>query len=221
MTDLVQEFFLRDLSEAEHEALSKMLESTPDAALRYEQLLEQSYLATGLPQPSLPQGLQSLPHPGAGGLTGLSGSIKILLAVLATTGVILWKFWPQPKTEISVPVQPQAVQQTAPKALTVPVKEAIKLLAPVQPSAAAPGPEGQELSVVVDAPVKNLVTVRILGQDGQEIRNLYTGFVQPGHWAFRWDGDLTDGKPAPPGNYQIDVQTGTLHQTKNIRIKPN
>ena len=218
MVDLVQEFFKRDLTEAEHEALSKLLECSPEAASGYERLLEQNYLATGLPQPTLPKGLQSLPHHGAGGLTGLGSSIKIFLAVLAVSGIALWKFWPQTKAEISMPVQ-QPVQQILEKHLTTNVKPLVKKPAPIQPSAAEPTQEGQELSVVVNAPQRSLVTVRILDPAGKEVRALYTGFVEPGRWNFKWDGLLGNGELAGAGDYRIDVQTGEAHQTKDIWIK--
>ena len=218
MADLVQEFFTRDLSEAEHAALSKLLEGSPDAALSYERLLEQNYLATGLPQPTLPKGLQSLPQSGAGGITGLGSSIKIFLVVLAATGAVLWKFWPQTKAEISMPVQ-QPAQQILEKHLTAQVKPAVKKIAPLLPSAAGSTREGQELSVVVDAPQRSLVTVRILNPAGKEVRALYTGFVEPGRWNFKWDGLLENGEAAGAGDYRIDVQTGAAHQSKDIRIK--
>jgi hypothetical protein len=218
MADLVQEFFKRDLSEAEQEALSKLLESSPEAASNYERLLEQNYLATGLPQPTLPKGLQSLPHPGAGGITSLGGSIKIFLVVLAAAGVALWRYWPQTKVEITTPLQ-QPVQQVLEERQTVHVKPAEKNPAPVQPALAPPNQEGQELSVVVDAPQRSLVTVRILDPAGKEVRALYTGFVEPGRWNFKWDGLLGNGEAAGAGDYRIDVQTGAAHQTKDIRIK--
>src|ERR1039457_4124686 len=137
MADLVQEFFIRDLTETEQEALSKLLESSPEAASNYERLLEQNYLATGLPQPTLPKGLHSLPHSGAGGIAGLGGSIKVLMVVLAAAGVALWKFWPQTKAEIPMPLQ-QPVQQILEKRQTAPLKPAMKMPAPVQPSLAQP-----------------------------------------------------------------------------------
>ena len=218
MADLVQEFFKRDLTETEHEALSKLLESSPEAASSYERLLEQNYLATGLPQPTLPKGLQPLPHPGAGGLTGLGASIKIFLAVLAVSGIALWKFWPQTKVEIFMPLQ-QPVQQVLEKHLTVPVKPFVKKPAPIQPLAAGSTQEGQELSVEVDAPQRSLVTVRILDPGGKEVRALYTGFVEPGRWNFKWDGLLGNGEAAGAGDYRIDVQSGAAYQSKDIRIK--
>src|SRR5579872_1434677 len=218
MADLIQEFFKRDLTEAEQEALSKLLEESPDAALSYERLVGQNYLATGLPQPILPKGLQSLPHPGTGGITGLSSSIKILLVVLTAAGAALWKYWPQIKTEVYMPLQ-QPVQQVLEKSMKVPVKPAVKKPALIEPTAAGPTQEGQELSVVVDAPQRSLVTVRILDPAGKEVRALYTGFVEAGRWNFKWDGLLGNGEAAGPGDYRIDVQSGAAHQSKNIRIK--
>jgi flagellar hook assembly protein FlgD len=91
--------------------------------------------------------------------------------------------------------------------------------APFHPVAAQPGQEGQELSVVVNAPQKSLVTVRILDAGGKEVRVLYTGFVDSGRWAFKWDGLLENGAPANPGQYRIDVQSGSAHLSKDIQIK--
>jgi flagellar hook assembly protein FlgD len=88
-----------------------------------------------------------------------------------------------------------------------------------EPERVSPAQEGQELSVLVDAPQKTLVTVRILDAGGKELRALYTGFVEAGHWNFKWDGLLENGQPAGAGEYRIDVQTGAAHQTKDIRLK--
>lgn len=214
MSDLVQEFFKRDLSEAEHEALSKVLEQSPEAALSYQSLLEQNYLATGLPQPTLPKGLQTLPHIGGGGLAGNSTLLKFFLVGLATTGVALWKFWPQSKA-----IAPNAIQKVVSKPVIPSVIHRVKPLLPFKPVAAGAAQEGQELSVVVNTPQKSLVTVRILDSKGQEIRALYTGFVESGHWAFQWDGLLQNGQAAEAGNYKIDVQSGAAHLSKNIQIK--
>ncbi len=219
MADLVQEFFTRELSEAEHAALSKLLESSPDAALSYEKMLQQHYLATGLPQPTLPQGLQSLPHPGGAGPVGWSGAAKLLLVVLAAGGTALWKFWPQTKMEVPLQVQPQTVQQPIEKSSVSTLKPVVQKPVPIQPLSAGPGQEGQELSVLVDAPQKSLVTVRILDSGGKEVRALYAGFVQAGRWDFKWDGLLDNGEAAGTGDYRIDVQAGEAHMSKNIRIK--
>jgi FlgD Ig-like domain len=213
MADLIEEFFRRDLSEAEQEALNRLLAESPDAASRYENLLEQNYLATGLPLPRLPKGLQTLRFPGGGGLASGSLWIKILAVSAAAAGAALWKFWPHPRPEVRVPAA-----QTAPAAPSL--GDASRTAsAPVQPQPAPPSEEGQELSVVVESPQTALVTVRILDAAGREVRALYTGFVRPGRWSFQWNGMLSDGQPAPAGDYRIDVQSGASHQTKDIRIK--
>lgn len=213
MADLVQEFFQRDLSEAEHEALSRLLDQSPDAALNYQSLLEQNYLATGLPQPTLPKGLQSLPHIGGGSLSGSGTFLKLFLVGLAATGMAVWKFWPQSKA-----IVPGAVQKLSSKPVLPSVIHRVKPSMPL-PVTAGPAQEGQELSVVVNTPQKSLVTVRILDSKGQEIRALYTGFVGTGHWAFQWDGLLQNGEAAGAGDYKIDVQSGAAHQSKDIQIK--
>lgn len=213
MLDLIEQFFLRDLSEAEHEALSKLLQESPDAALKYERLLEQNYLATGLPQPTLPKGLASLPKPD-GGLLGKTVLLKLLVVGLVAAG-LAWKFWPKPQAEISPTLQ-HPVQPVAPQ---VPPAATHQKPVPVKPQAAGPDQEGQELSVVVNAPQKSLVTVRILNAEGREVRALYTGFVEPGRWAFQWDGLLENGEAANAGDYRIDVQSGEAHMAKDIQIK--
>lgn len=213
MADLIKAFFERELSEAEADALGNLLQQSPEEAMRYEGLLEQHYLATGLPLPQVPRSL-TLPT-GTGGLGTTGWTAIAVLATLSAAG-LLWKFWPQ------APVQ-TPLKSAAPT-IKVGVPRNPVVSAPVQPSSVQPAPveataEGEELSVVVGTQAKSLVTVRILDATGREVRGLFAGFVQPGQWAFKWDGDLSNGVPAPAGEYQIDVQTGSQHQYKTIRIK--
>jgi hypothetical protein len=222
MADLIQEFFERELSETEADSMGKLLGESPDEALRFEGLLEKHYLATGLPFPELPPSLQSLPFKPSG--WGGVGAWKFL-AVLAAAGVafVAWKYWPSPSVSlpaVAIPA-PAAIPQVPAPAIANPRPAQAVIPPMIEPQPAGPMAEGKELSVVIGTQEKTLVTVRILGQGGKEIRDLYTGFVQPGHWSFKWDGELSDGNPAPAGNYQIDVQSGASHQTKDIRIKPN
>ncbi len=215
MVDLIQAFFERELSESEADLLGKLLQESPDSALRFEGLLETHYLATGLPLPELPGSLQKW-APAAGKL-GALGWAGLAAAVAAGVGLLVWKFWP-----VSEIVQPAAPQPLAPMAPVSRVLEPKVILkspsAPVHSEATAPSAEGEELSVVVDTREKSLVTVRVLDAAGQEVRHLFTGFVEPGQRAFQWDGNLSAGEPAPAGNYRIDVQTGDSHQTKAIRL---
>ena len=218
MVDLVQAFFERELSESEADLLGKLLQESPDSAMRFEGLLETHYLATGLPLPQLPGSLEKF-APAAGKL-GALGWAGLAVAVAAGVGLLAWKFWP-----VSEIGQPVVVEPLAPMARVsqVPAPKIITktLSAPVHPASTAPSAVGEELSVVVDTPEKSLVTVRVLNAAGQEVRHLFTGFVEPGQRSFQWDGNLSAGEPAPAGDYKIDVQTGGSHQTKDIRLNLN
>ncbi|MGH7739868.1 MAG: FlgD immunoglobulin-like domain containing protein [bacterium] len=224
MADLVQAFFERDLSEDEHEALAGLLAQSPEAASRYEGLLEASYLLTGLPRPSLPKGLQTLGGPGSGGWMGASSLTKILIIALAGAGGAMWKFWPSHQAKVMEPTAltaPVRLSASAAKIVEPKVERQPISTAEHRSPASSPSQDGKELSVVVDSPRSALVTVRILDGTNREIRTLYTGFVQAGQRSFRWDGLLSNGQPAPAGDYRIDVQSGASHQTKNIVIQLN
>jgi hypothetical protein len=212
MTDLIQAFFERDLNESEHEALSKLLEGSPDAVLRYESLLEQNYQATGLPQPTLPQSLKTLPQ--GGGWLSRVGWAKFAAVGMVVLGGVLWKFWPEPKAECPLP-SPQVQTLQVPHPIVSGVKKPLLR----RSLASEPVQDGQELSVVLDVPLKSLVTVRILDAEGREVRNLHAGFVDPGRRTFQWDGLLENGAPASAGFYRIDVQSGATRLSKGIQIK--
>ncbi len=222
LADLIQEFFKRDLSESELDSLDGILKNSIEDVLRFENGLEKYYLATGLPQPHLPKTLHALPKAGGwGGWAGGSSWVKMVIIVAAGTGgIALWKYSavPQitaPKPVITAPVSTRPPVKPAPKMVSKPI---LALPAPVQPGPAA---KGDELSVVVDTAKKSLVTVRIVDASQHEIRLLYSGFVEPGHWSFQWDSLLADGKSAPAGDYFIEVQSGSYHQSKKISLKPN
>jgi hypothetical protein len=212
MVDLIQTFFERELSESESDSLGRLLQESPDSAMRFEGLLETHYLATGLPAPELPEALKNF-SPGAGGL-GAVGWGALALAVIAGAGLLAWKFWPV--SEIGQPVVAQPLVPVS--RISAPKVMRKSMLPPVHSEPTGPSAVGEELSVVVDTREKSLVTVRVLNAAGREVRHLFTGFVEPGQRSFQWDGNLSAGEPAPAGNYKIDVQTGGSHQTKDIRL---
>jgi hypothetical protein len=214
MADLIQEFFERELSGPEADSLGTLLQESPDEALRFEGLLENHYLATGLPLPQLPASLQNLPL-SPGGMGAMGGWKLFALLVVAGAGFALWKYWPGSQT------LPAKAALAPVASISQPVFSAPAKPQPVHPRKADPAAVGEELSVVVGAAEKTLVTVRVLDAEGKEVRDLYTGFISPGHWSFQWDGLLSAGAPAPTGNYQIDVQAGALHQTKDVHIQSN
>lgn len=80
-------------------------------------------------------------------------------------------------------------------------------------------PTFSTLSVVVSQSKADFVTVRVLEPQGKVVVVLYKGNLEPGDWAFQWDGKSSDGYPAQAGYYQIEVQTGSFIQHKNVQIQ--
>jgi hypothetical protein len=228
MADLIQEFFKRDLRESELDALEELLGKKPEEALRFEGLLENYYLVrVGLPKPQFPRSLQRVP--GIKGLskawwTGLGGWLGFgALAFAGTLAATVYHHYASAPS-LALSPSPTATPMASLMPTSTPITHrslALPVLGSVQPNRVQPGAKGDDLSVVVTAPKESLVTVRMLDAAGQELRVLFSGFVQPGNWAFKWDGMLLDGKMAPPGDYEIHVQSGGFQQSKKIKIRPN
>jgi hypothetical protein len=75
------------------------------------------------------------------------------------------------------------------------------------------------LEVLVKRAKAGEVTVRVLKPDGTQAVLLYQGMLQPGSWAFDWNGRLSDGEAPAPGTYQIQVLSGAVTLSKNVVIK--
>ena len=223
MADLLQDFFKRDLSESELDALETALKGSPEAALGFEAQLELYRQKIGMPHQPLPESLRSLPK--QGGSIGWSGAgMRWLIAAVLGAGVLgtaVWKFWPNPspvKVSASAPVP--AVASTVMASIDKSPVKTIAKLASLQPQSAATKTVDNGMRVIIHTAQAAPVTVRILDQGGKEVRALYSGMVQPGEWIFQWDGLLPDGQSAPPGGYKIEVQSNGRHLTKDISVKP-
>ena len=86
MSDLIQEYFKRDLNETERTRLGELLEGDPANAERFAQLAEQVYQSTGLPVPV--QG---------NWLSGLAKSVPLLktaaaVLCIAAGAAMAWQF---------------------------------------------------------------------------------------------------------------------------------
>ncbi|HJT24548.1 MAG TPA: FlgD immunoglobulin-like domain containing protein [bacterium] len=211
MTNLVEEFFKRDLTEAEADGLEKLLENSPEDALRFGQNLEQQYLSLGLTVPQIPSHFgPELPKAGW-------GFLKSLLAAVTLTGagLLTWHLWPKPQEVITLPAQKAVLPHTLswPKAKLPPPPVEI----PQRLTGASQ--EGNRLSVVVELDHAAPIQVCIYNPANQRVRDLYQGNLQPGKWSIHWDGLLTDGSKAPSGNYRIQVQSGTTEMSKNVVIE--
>ncbi len=207
MNDLIQAFFERDLSPEESDQLVRVLENSGEESLRFASLGEAAYQATGLPAHHWPGANPWAPGSTAAGKTTL---LKIILASMGL-GAAWWAFHKPapPVPAVLSPVKPlEAVQPS-------PAQPRPKQAGPL-PS--VPGLEGKNLQVEVDVAHPGLVTVRVLGPQGDEVRHLYTGFLQKGGWRFAWDGLLADGKAAPEGHYLIEVKSDQGNFTKLVDL---
>lgn len=206
MTNLIDEFFKRDLTEAEAQALENALESSPLDALRFGELMKGEYLGLGLPDPGA-----ALPLPSPAPLA-LTKAAVALTAVLAA-GTAAWWFWPASKL-VSIP---PSITTEAPKSVSKPrALPPPPLVIPERLNVSSP--EGNRLSVVVELAKPAPVKVFIQDKRGQVVRSLYDGKLEAGKWSLRWDGLLADGAKAPSGDYLIQVESGSHKMAKNVSV---
>jgi hypothetical protein len=75
------------------------------------------------------------------------------------------------------------------------------------------------LTAIVHLSQSSAIQVRVVDMRGLEITPLYSGILGEGHWAFEWNGHLSNRQPASRGFYQIEVKSGTYVQRKSIEIR--
>jgi hypothetical protein len=211
MTNLVDTFFTRNLTEAEAEALDQLLEKSPGEALRMGERMRVEYLALGLPEPVMPRRFYP-PHP------GLSLGKLFLLAAVCSTGILTWVFWPKPVLKMTEPALP-AIKAVAPLAVAKPQAKLPPPPLQIPQRLMGTSDEGNRLSVVVELDKPAPVEVNILNTQDQVVRALYQGVLPSGKWSIRWDGLLSDGTRAPAGEYHIQVQSGTTQMSKAVSIE--
>jgi hypothetical protein len=130
-----------------------------------------------------------------------------------------------------------AAERQVPEAVRVPIREeapaakgslSAEPVVPTRPSFDSTAPINLDLdpnrnysnlSVEVVWPGRKDIAVRVLDANGAEVVSLYRGLLEPGRWVFDWNGKSSDGRPAPAGEYQIEVRSGMTAKRKGIRIK--
>jgi hypothetical protein len=240
--DLIIKFFREDLTESEEAALSDRLKVSTEEALRFGQHAEASYRHYGLPEPEWPGN----PPKGLFGPTGLKLGLVLLAGLSGWAG---WKYWPGRELKLSASVSPaltstlkasrplNSSQANKPSEKEV-IPDRLKPESNASASSETQGsnpPVSTELTPVNVAaqphhPHTNLevqvkrakpgeVTVRVLGPDGSQAVVLYQGMLQPGNWAFDWNGRLANGDAPVAGTYQIQVVSGAVTLSKSVLIR--
>jgi hypothetical protein len=101
---------------------------------------------------------------------------------------------------------------------TNPSKPLSPALTPIN-AATQPHSPHPNLEVLVKRAKPGPVTVRVLGPDGSQAVMLYQGLLQPGSWAFDWNGRLANGGAPDAGTYQIQVVSGAVTLSKPVVIR--
>ncbi|HXL73342.1 MAG TPA: hypothetical protein VN963_06925, partial [bacterium] len=91
MINLVDEFFKRNLTEAETQSLEELLEKSPEASSCFGEMIHQEYVSLGLPEPKIPKNFHS---PVSIPTTAWLGPV-LGLSVLVGLGSLAWWMWPR------------------------------------------------------------------------------------------------------------------------------
>jgi hypothetical protein len=217
MIDLVDEFFKRNLTEAEAQSLEELLDKSPEASSRFGDMLQQEYVSLGLPEPKIPKNFHSPvsipPIAWFGPVLGFSALVGVALVSLA--------WWAKSHSELKVPVMTAALTQPP---IVAEISKKTEVLPPppieVPQKLEDDSVEGSRLSVVVELEKLARVQVRVLNPQDQSLRVLFEGPLSPGKWAIQWDGRLSDGTEADPGKYLIQVKAGSQVMSKSVSVEP-
>jgi hypothetical protein len=204
-TDLIADFFTRNLEVSEDAALAALLESSPEAAERFASLAAQDYQRLGLPAPVAP-------NPWLGRLK-LGG-----LGLLVLVGLLWWWNQPSRTDAVAVGTAPQTDSEVALPRPETPQHRA-------QPQAEEdlePRANGEASDRSGSAPRLNIsmetrqgpFDVRVSGGEAQAVGVLDSGGNLVGHLApvgaraWVWDAKGKDGRPVGPGRYRICLRSG-------------
>jgi hypothetical protein len=105
-----------------------------------------------------------------------------------------------------------------PAAVQAPLSPFTAVLTPVNVTVQPHHPHSN-LEVMIRRSRPGQVTVEVLNPFGTPVVLLYQGLLEAGNWAFDWNGRLGDGSPAPPGTYHIQVQSGSILQSRSVVLR--
>jgi hypothetical protein len=202
MSDLLKDYFGRDLSDAEFEALGKALEASPEDALRFAAQAEKAYATTGLPKPVYPKkGIKIKPM-----------AVLAAGAFAGALGLAAWLFFsPSSCTQArSLPsfVETQPLEKES--ARKQEIKE--RLVAPSMEAYLVQGRQGEMLQVVVSNPQPAHADLRLSSVEGKRIHTLHKGSLAAGRHAFTW------AAPGKAAKYRLEMDCGGKHISKMVKV---
>ena len=202
---LLDEYFKRDLTEAEEEQLAQWLSSHGEEAQRFLGLMEAHYRSLGVPEPGWTE--KHLPRFFPKPFYRQTWFKLLCVLAAASAGYSSFRWWSQAKAPAlrpgALPIPSGPGPQSSPR-VSIP-----KVL---------PRRTRVELSISVDNPRTGLVTVKVLDGSGKEIRILFAGIMPGGQRTFRWDGKGENGRVAPAGDYCLEVTSGQAVMRKTVHL---
>lgn len=197
--DLIADYYRRDLSEAEDDALAAELQASPEAAERFAALAASDYKRFGLPEPGESQEKRR----------GRK-ALWALLAIVASVALLNQMLSDERAKVVSVPEAGEALRQVSrPEA---PVAEETGPEQAVQ-AAAAPVPVPVRLRVSAES-ANGPFHVKVEGADAQPL-GVFDPAGRPigrlratGPRDLSWDGLDASGLAVLPGRYALSVRAG-------------
>lgn len=203
MSDLSKAFFERELSAAEEEALAAELEQSDEACAAFAAVAEEDYRKSGFAAPNAAQPKR---------LRWMAGGALLALGVA-------WAAWP---TADKHPVLTAAVEEKAyEEQVQAPVQAkpaAVQAVAPRHDRLDVT-PQGSGFVLTVNVAGAGAGRLELRDPQGRVLRSLFSGPLEAGHWAFRWDGTGTDGRALAPGQYRLAWARGDEMVGKTVQVE--
>lgn len=160
---------------------------------------------------------------GAGVLIGGSATYYLLREPAVPVKAVTVKAQPAPKAPAQqLSLDPVPARKVAPESVPVrpkPTQKPESLEKGAGKRDVHPEFAGDKLVVRVVLQETSPVRVRIFGQDGAVLYENYAGMLAAGKYAFSWDGLDASGRPAPPGDYRVVVESNGGVSEKFIQIR--
>ncbi len=214
MPDLIQDYFIRDLSDSELDELGRLIESRPMENDRFYQESLDYWEKLGLPQP--PQ------------VSSSDSPWKILGFLLLVSGLFFLLFHFSRKspqltetakihtTQLDHGIEPIKVMQNPRVGSEKPSPTSV-ISIPAAISNPSPRRHDSLYAIVVQNE-KKLVTLRVLDSLGAEQRLLFAGILEAGTWRYEWDGRDERGNYVAPGKYFIETLSDGVSAKKTVLV---
>ena len=213
MSDLLHDYFKRDLSEAEEDRLAEELSSSESSSSAFLKQAQAYYEKTLVNAPQTPFWKKPL-FAFWGGVSATTLCFLLFLFVMGRGGN---GSKPVPSLET------KAAVISAPKTQSVAkthLRQKVELTLPAssKPQAWQQGHTYSVWNVVIHQTANCLITIRVLDASGREVKALYAGFLKPGAWVFEWNGRDKAGRRVADGPYTIEAQSGKQTARKAINV---